>query len=281
MASVAASPSFLTIPTKPSAPISHTFFPGSVPSLSEIDLVVFVNGLGLPASSWLPSIKILHSSLDSCPPLLTYDRFGQGLTTARDPLESQTEGKGSHDLLDAAHDLHEIIRTIAENHGLMQTVEDGKLRIMLVGASVGAPITRLYGQYHPGLLAAAILLDSNIASANYSDIWPDPDAPGFDPSSVIADDCTLEQYREHRTKLAAMFDLGVKNAEGLDRSNGPSLLPYADKPKLVGPGGTGTLLSVVGHDPITFAEVSEQRMGTPKSLSMKFTNRLVARRIRM
>lgn len=70
-----------------------------------------------------------------------------------------------------------------------------------------------------------------------------------------------------------MFDLKVKNAEGLDRTPGPRLLPFADRPKLVGPGGRCPLLSVVGHDPVTFANVNFERMGTPVSCTMKFTNK--------
>lgn len=173
------------------------------------------------------------------------------------------------------NDLHEIILTIAASKLDLKKadVESGKLQLLLVGASIGGPIVRLYTQNHPGLVAGAIILDSNIVNANYSDIWPDPDAPGFDPNTVISDDCpTVETYKEARNKLAAMFDLKVKNAEGLDRSTGPSFLPDADGPKLVGVGGTGPYLSIVGHDPVTFADGSLEKMGTPKSLSMKFTN---------
>lgn len=58
----------------------------------------------------------------------------------------------------------------------------------------------------------------------------------------------------------------------MDRRTGPKLLPYADRPKLVGLDGKGPWLTIVGHDPITFADVSLERMGTPKSMSMNFTN---------
>ena len=112
-----------------------------------------------------------------------------------------------------------------------------------------------------------------MVNANYSDIWPDPDASAFDPKAVLADDCpTVEKYREARNKLGMMFDLNVKNAEGLDRSTGPHFLPDSDGPKLVGVGGKGPQLSIVGHDPITFADVSLEKMATPKSLSMKLTH---------
>jgi pimeloyl-ACP methyl ester carboxylesterase len=266
-----ASPSLLTIPSKPDAPISCTFIPGTMDPQNP-HLIVFVNGLGLPASSWIESISLLQSSVKSCPPILTYDRYGQGLTTARDPLDKI---KGSHDFLDVVTDLHEIITTIATSKLSLdaQDVENGKLQLLLLGASIGGPIVRLYTQHHQGIVAGAIILDSNICNANYSDIWPDPDAPGFDPKTVIADDCpTVEEYKEARQKLAVMFDLNVKNAESLDRSTGPYLLPDADGPKLVGAGGVGPFLNIVGHDPVTFADGSLEKMGTPKSLSMKFTN---------
>jgi pimeloyl-ACP methyl ester carboxylesterase len=266
------SPEFLSIPSKPSAPISYTFFPAINPSASpQKHLIVFVNGLGLPASSWLLSIQILHNTIKSCPAILTYDRYGQGLTTARDPIDTQKEL--GHDFIDVSNDLHEIIMTIAVSKLDLQKsdLEVGKLHLILVGASIGAPITRLYIQDHPGIVAGVILLDSNIA-VDYSAVWPDPDAPGFDPSLVVSDDCTLEQYRIERAKVARMFDLKVKNPEGLDRSNSAVLVPHADAPKLMGLDGKGPLLTVVGHDPETFKEMSFLMMGTPQSLSEKLTN---------
>ncbi|KAF5876529.1 putative prolyl aminopeptidase protein [Botrytis fragariae] len=272
-------PSFLTIPSKPHAPISYTFFP-HVPSstLSESNvpldhtLVVFVNGLGLPASSWESCISVLRSHAKKAPPLLTFDRYGQGLTTARDPLD---DGNGyGHDFMDAANDLHEIILVIASTKlGLDKTdVEDGRLSVTFVAASIGVPIARLYVQSHPFICAALIALDSNIANVNYSDFLPDPLSPTFDPSTVLAPDCSLPQYIEARTRLTSVFDLSVPNSESMDRRPGPKLLPYADNPKLIGTDGKGPWLTVVGHDPITFADASLERMGTPKSMSMRFTN---------
>ena len=266
-------PEFLTISSKPSAPISHTFIPASS-SNSKDKLVVFVNGLGLPAASWLPGILTLKTILPSPPAILTYDRFGQGLTKARDPIDDQPGKELGHDLLDVAIDLHEIIQVIATTKlGLSeQDFESGKLQVLMIGASIGAPVARLYAQRYMRIVAGMILLDSNICNVNYSDIWPDPEAPGFDPKIVVDEDCTFEQYLEHRKKLVGMFDLRVKNPENLDRSNSPVLLPYADSPMLVGPGGKGPFLSVVGHDPEAFANIGFAMMGTPKSLSRKFMN---------
>lgn len=270
-------PSQLTIPTKPAAPISYTFFPSPKPNPSvSTHLIVFVNGLGLPAASWAPSINILDAKLPSHPACLTYDRYGQGLTTARDPTDGSPGKENGHDFLDVVADLHEIINVIATAKfnftDAVKAIEHGKLQLLMIGSSIGCPIIRLYAQHHPGLVSGAIFLDSNIANADFSDFLPDPDDPSFTPDMVVADDCTLMQYRGARARLANMFDHSVKNAENLDRSNGRFLLPKAESPKLVGPEGKGPWLSVVGHDPEVFAESGLEKMGTPKSLTMRYTN---------
>ncbi|KAG4439569.1 hypothetical protein IFR05_004968 [Cadophora sp. M221] len=192
------------------------------------------------------TIASLQKLAPTCPAILTYDRFGQGLTTSRDPLDGQRGKELGHDFLDVANDLHEIILSVAASELGLQSpdVESGKARLLLVGASIGAPIARLYVQNHQGIVSGMIILDSNIANANYSD------SLDFDGDSLLSDDCTLEQYRETRLKLTRMFDL---------------------KPKLVGIRKAGPLLSVVGHDPETFVDLSYDVMGTPKSLS-KITN---------
>jgi pimeloyl-ACP methyl ester carboxylesterase len=205
------SPQFLTIPGKPNAPIAYTFFPSTDPSASKT-LIIFINGLGLPASSWLPSISLLRETTTSHPAILTYDRFGQGLTIARDPLDGTPGKENGHDFLDVAKDLYEIITVIATTKlGLKGSdIENGNLSLLMVGASIGVPILRLYAQAHPSLVAGAIFLDSNIPNVNYSDFLPDPDAPGFDPRTVVSDDCTLVQYRGMSDNLP--FHLGLLEA---------------------------------------------------------------------
>ncbi|CZR57501.1 uncharacterized protein PAC_07390 [Phialocephala subalpina] len=276
-------PTALTIASKPESPIVHTYFPPNNPApvlASEPPaerafahrLIVFVNGLGLPASSWLPTIKLLHAHTESCPSILTYDRFGQGLTTVRDPLDGTPGKERGHDFLDVVNDLHEIILRIAQTKiGVdIQDLPNGeKFQVIFIGASIGAAICRLYVQHHPGIAVGMMLLDSNIANADYSDVFPDPDAPDFDPTTVVKEDYTLEQYIEARKTLVDMFGLHVLNLEMLDRSNSPVLLPYADKPKLKGVTGKNLQLMVVGHDTDKFAELSlESPLKTPKSVSM-------------
>ncbi|ESZ90658.1 hypothetical protein SBOR_8958 [Sclerotinia borealis F-4128] len=248
------SPSFLTILSKPHAPISYTFFPSS---------------LAYAESNIKPHHNLIVFSL---PSILTFDRYGQGLTTARDPLD---DGNGyGHGFMDAANDLHEIILEVARMKlGLHQNeAENGRLSVTFVAASIGVPITRLYIQSHPSIASGLFSLDSNIPNVNYSDFLPDPSSPAFNPSLVTAPDCTLAQYIEARTKLVNLFDLSVPNSESMDRRTGPKLLPCADRPKLIGVDGKGPWLTVVGHDPVTFANFSLERMGTPRSMSMRFTN---------
>jgi pimeloyl-ACP methyl ester carboxylesterase len=266
-------PTFLTIPSKPDAPITYTFFPGIAPeTLERINLIVFINGLGLPASSWLSSISLLRSALKTCPAILTYDRYLQGLTTSKDPIDSTPGKENGHSFLDIVTDLHAIITQLASTNLSLSPsdIKSGKLNLLLVGASIGVPIIRLFAQHHPSLISGAIFLDSNICNVNYSDILPDPDTPGSDPTDLTDAECNLEQYRTARTALLKMFDLDVKNPENLDRTTGAVLLPQSDGPKLVG----GPWLSVVGHDPETFVEMGMERMGTPRSVS-RFVNRRV------
>ena len=86
----------------------------------------------------------------------------------------------------------------------------------------------------------------------------------------MTDDCTLEQYVEASSKLAAMFAFKAKNGERLDRRTCPTLLPHANSPKLTGPRGKLVKVCVVGHDPETFADEGFERMGTPRSFTKRY-----------
>lgn len=52
-------------------------------------------------------------------------------------------------------------------------VDEGKLRLLFVGASIGGPICRLYVQHFPEGVEGLVVLDSNICNVNYSDIMPE------------------------------------------------------------------------------------------------------------
>lgn len=80
--------SFATIPSKPQAPLAYKLFESG--QSDDSPLVVFINGLGLPSVSWNAAIALLQESATSIKPkILTYDRYGQGATTSRDPLDGE------------------------------------------------------------------------------------------------------------------------------------------------------------------------------------------------
>jgi pimeloyl-ACP methyl ester carboxylesterase len=264
----APTPTFLTLPFKPTAPISYTFYPATSPCQTT-NLLIFINGLGLPASSWSDTITLLRPATPNLN-ILTYDRFSQGLTTSTDPANLLPGNELGHSYSEVVSDLHALILSISSSYLSLSppdiSGEKGRLGVMMVGNSIGVPIIRLFAQTYPGLVHGAFFLDSNICNISYSEILPDLSSPGFRLHDIVSEDCSFEMYVEQRKKLGAMFDLDVENAEGLDRRTGKVLLPRSDGPLLIGKGG-GVWLSVVGHDSVTFADVGFEKMGTPRSLN--------------
>src|SRR5690606_41624104 len=102
--------STITLPSAPTAPLTYHFTP-SKPSAPRI--ITFLNGLGLPASSWDEAIRLL-SDLPSHPALLSYDRYGQGASKdSRDPRDEKAEDpEQGHDIADVVSDLHSLIHEI-------------------------------------------------------------------------------------------------------------------------------------------------------------------------
>ena len=254
---------FVELPSKPGAPVAYEL----VRNGDDI-LVVFINGLGLPAAAWKPTVSLLRDPpLPRTPSYLIYDRFGQGATTARDPTDAapgREPGYG-HDLNDAVSDLHDLL-------GAVFVVPDGQppATLVFVSASIGVHIARLYAARYPGAVAAHLFLDSNIGNAEFTDLWPDPDAPRFDEAEVTAPDCTLQQYRDAHARVRGMFDSIAKNPEGLDRRNVKDLLPDPSRPRLEALHGKRPLVTVVGHDPVRFAEENAKLIGIPTSITAKY-----------
>ncbi|KAL9099455.1 MAG: hypothetical protein Q9163_005050 [Psora crenata] len=247
---------------KPGAYIHYSLARGPDTDTPPI-LVVFLNGLMTDKPSWLPVmtgiIRQRRGLSPGFPTMLAYDRYGQGLTTDRDPQDSGKDEGYGHDCADAAVDLHHLISHIATGKALP--------RLILVANSIGCAIARLYAQEHP--VAAVLFLDSIMANSDF-DFWPDPDRRHFDIDE-LPEDVTIEQMREQRAKFVAMFRPDVINNEGLDRRNLFRLLPYSDQPML-GTEGNRPWVTVVGHDFQTFAEESMKTMGTPVSLTMRYSN---------
>ncbi|KAI0386044.1 alpha/beta-hydrolase [Hypomontagnella monticulosa] len=260
------------LPHKPDAPLSYRFVPGQGP-LSTTHLIVFLNGLIIPQAGWQPTIDELQrkwaadtSAGDNRPSLLTYDRYGQG-ESARDPADDLHGG--THDIFEVVHDLHALtdaiwtIKVTPDTSGSSQSP-----KLLFVANSIGCVIARLYAEAYPGTVAGLLLLDSNIANSDLVSIFPDPDAPDFDPA-VLPSDVTVEDLRRTRASYAANFRPDAPNPEHLDRTTIAAALPYADKPALVG----DPWITVVGHDWDTFAEEGLRgSMHVPKSLTNKFMN---------
>ena len=124
---------FVSLPSKPQAQIAYEISDAEGTEDPKSTLVVFINGLGLPAASWKPVISMMQE-LDepNKPQMLTYDRFGQGATTARDPLDQQPgkEPGYGHDFLDATRDFYELLQAVAPQTSTPR-------RLVFVAASIG------------------------------------------------------------------------------------------------------------------------------------------------
>ncbi|KAL2832768.1 alpha/beta-hydrolase [Aspergillus pseudoustus] len=265
----------ITLTTKPSAQIAYTFHPAtsSTATTTPPPLLVFLNGLGLPQASWFATIAKLKESNTPLPALLTYDRYGQGATTDRDPADADAEDPThGHDALTVVKDLRQLLTQIAtEKLGLDSAEKLNTIPLILVGNSIGCALARLYAQTYPGTVAALLLLDSVLANSDFVSIFPDPDAPGFD-ASTLPEGITADALRGGREGMKRIFHPSVGSKEGLSRRNLAALLPHADSPVLVGPDdGKGPFVTVVGHDFEAFAKESA-RMGRGEELTLVYAN---------
>ncbi|KAF3940518.1 hypothetical protein ABW19_dt0207168 [Dactylella cylindrospora] len=268
-----AQPLQITLPHKPTASLSCTFNPGTTQHL-----IVFLNGLGLPQSHWWPAITHFLSVQPSSPhpSLLTYDRYGQGLTTSPDPQDKDsTKPPGHrHDIISVVNDLNTLLTLISEEH---HNNPLSSTPLIFVANSVGCPIARYYAQNYPGTVAALLLLDSYMTDTNFVDLYPDPDAPGYDKGKLPGG-ITTKDIRAAREGMGKLFRPDVVNKEGFWRGNITSLLPHPYSPKLVASppvnnkDGIGPFLTVVGHDWDVFAEESLRMKGMTREVAMEYTN---------
>lgn len=262
---------FLRLATKPTAELSYGFLPGTGASLHRAPLLVFINGLGLPQVSWTEVIQRLRELRpQSSPPILTYDRFGQGQTVDRDPSDENAEDPmHAHDCVEAVGDLRQLIKQIAAEELKVSDVDS--LPLLLVGNSIGCALARIYAQQYKGTVAGVVLLDSVLANSDFVSIIPDPDSLDFDPSEPLPEGVTVKKLREARAVLDRMFHPKNGSKEGLSRKNLAGLLPHSSEPKLQGIQGKGPFLTIVGHDFETFAKGS-LTMCMPYSTSIHYVN---------
>ena len=228
-------------------------------------LVIFVNGLVIPQAMWLPTINLLKSSLTAAPvsvPIyaITYDRYGQGESVPQNDQQWKPE---PHDIVSAANELSDVITSLGAD---IFPIPSPWPKIVMASHSIGVPLVRLHDERSWPRVHGHLFLDSNIANTNFVSLFPDPEADGFD-ASQLPHDTAIEDLQAMREKVGKMFRPSVPNPENLDRSSLPHLLPHSDEPKLHGPNDTAPFLTVVGHDPVAFAEEGLRLTGTPRGLN--------------
>ncbi|RAL06382.1 alpha/beta fold hydrolase [Aspergillus ibericus CBS 121593] len=260
----------ITLTTKPTAQLSYTFYPpstsipSSTPATTPQTLLIFLNGLAAPQTSWTPVIQLLQTTRTNLnlplPAILTYDRFGQGQTLSRDPLDADApDPSHGHDILSALADLHQLILQIAQSHLNLTEPNPQTLQIIFTANSIGCALARLYAQTYPGTVSALLLLDHVLANSDFVSIFPDPAT--FTPSTPLPAGITPQDVAIARGIASKIFHPSVGNKEGLSRRNLASLLPDSDGPRLTAPGGKGPWVTVVGHDMTAFAEESVKMSG--------------------
>ncbi|KAH7374348.1 Alpha/beta hydrolase family-domain-containing protein [Pyrenochaeta sp. MPI-SDFR-AT-0127] len=264
---------------KPGARLHYTYYPASKsrnnhPNPFSQTLIVFLNGLMLPRSSWDATIRsFLEKRIVGrlpYPAILSYDRYGQG-DSDHDPSDPDPPPSHGHDAVSAVKVLKQLTLQIWRDH-LDINKPTHYPCLIFVCNSIGCALARLFTQYYPGTVCGLLFLDSIMANSDYQSMWPDPDAPDFNPQT-LPDGVSEDDVRDTREKYKRMFHPDVPNNEGLSRRNLAQLLPFSDGPKLEGYLGRGPYLTVVGHDWETFAEQSYQgSLRTPKVLTMTYAN---------
>ncbi|PWY62216.1 alpha/beta-hydrolase [Aspergillus eucalypticola CBS 122712] len=261
---------FLSLATKPSAKLCYSF--QAAVGTDKPALIVFINGLGLPQTSWEGAIARLQAQppAHGLPALLTYDRYGQGQTTDRDPDDAKAENPmHGHDTLAVVRDLRQLITQVASEK--LGVSDLSRLPLVLVSNSIGGALVRLYAQEYPGTVAGLLFLDSVLANSDFISIYPDPDAPGFDETS-LPDGVSVEAIRDARAYMQRVFHPSNGSGEGLSRRNLAELLPKSDGPRLQGPDGRGPWVTVIGHEFETFKVEFEKMGGAPPRLTEVYMN---------
>lgn len=242
----------LCLEGKPSAALRYSYIPGNT---VDAALVLFVNGLVLPQTGWRQTMQDVVRFSDDAgqhhPALLSYDRFGQGVSDP-DPADDGKVDGHTHDLNDVVRDLYDFLSQFSETRPASERSSKAHRQLILVCNSIGCPIARLFAQAHPGTVSGFIFLDSMVANVELFSVFPDPDSELFDGEHLPAG-VTAEDVRHARQTYRRNFHSTLPNKERLNRANLARLLPNSDAPKLTTPGIEGPLLTVVGHDWNVFA----------------------------
>ncbi|MCO5585505.1 hypothetical protein L7F22_039438 [Adiantum nelumboides] len=246
-------PRLIKLPSDPDHALSVAYEAGT----PNTPLIVFMNGLMLPSSSFMPAIEqfveIIKSEQEEYrqPGILLWDRYGQGL--------SQKQEK--------THDAYDVIETLQELLTYISNPKDSIQRpIIFVANSIGCPLTRMYAEKYPSSVVQAMLfLDSMMASSDFVSIFNEPEDEK-EASKLLPEE--REGMRIAREKMLAIFHPSVPNQEGFDRSHLPQQLPKSDQLKLK----SEPFLTVLGHDHAFFAADTEEKLGIPAFVVDKYMN---------
>ncbi|KUL82159.1 hypothetical protein ZTR_11083 [Talaromyces verruculosus] len=197
--------------------------------------------------------------------MLLYDRFGTGKTVKKDTAET-------HDAMDAAKDLRELIVYVAENHLQIPSIKIDSLPIIFVGHSFGGVIAELYARKYPKTVVALLLLDPSPTDSNGDDWFPNPDAPDFKPE-ILPDGITPAMVRKARAlHFASPYNRDMPNKEGITWDNLSTYIPKVGAPQLIGPWESTPLLTIMAHDPKPYAEQVKKIIGTPPSVTLIYNS---------
>ena len=255
---------FVRLAHKPSAQLSFAFAPREGRSSEEESLIVFLSPLDAPIKVWMASFSHLRRirANKGWPAMLFYDRFGCG-QSEKDPSDIGKKVEEYHDLPSAVHDLRELINDIASKRLGIQPQDVDKLRLFLVGNSIGGVIARMYAQTYPRTVFGMVLMDCAPSIRNSQQLIPDPDAADFQ-SSTLPDGVTVELLRASRAHYAkSIFNPLRHNKECLNWRNLIIQLPVPSGPKLVAPDGEGPFLTIIKHDPVVMAKQYKQVSCSP------------------
>ena len=262
---------FMRLDTKPSAQISYSFTAPTISGTTNPNLIVFFNGMIAPQTSWVPTIgKLKELSPQGLPAILTFDRFGQGQTTDRDPNdEGAADPTHAHDAMDVVHDAHQlVVQVLKEKMGLDNP---DRARLLLIGNSIGCAFSRLYAAEYPGTVSGIMFLDTVLTDTDFVSVFPDPDAADFN-ADILPSGVTVDHLRIAREETRKRFHPSLGSKEGLTRKNLTQLLPKADSPALPKADGKDPHVTVLGHDFEFFAERTGTDYGTPPEVVNAYTN---------
>ncbi|KAF4343287.1 hypothetical protein FBEOM_2763 [Fusarium beomiforme] len=262
---------FIRLDTKPNAQLCYSFTAPSATGATNPTLIVFVNGLGAPQAGWAATMnKLKEICPQGLPAMLTFDRFGQGQTTDRDPNdEGATDPTHAHDCMAVVRDIRQLITQVLKDRLGINDPDSAKL--LLIGNSIGCALTRLYAAEYPGTVAGAILLDSVLTDTDFVSVFPDPDAEGFNPANLPSG-VTADNLRVAREETAKRFHPSLGSREGLSRKNLTQLLGHSDTPSLPKVDGKDPYVTVMGHDFDYFAERTGKDFNIPGEAVQAYMN---------